>query len=117
MQFQKKCRAWFEACYGRLAPDRAQRLNSQALERAVEIFQAHGGDRAHALRLIDYVFCAPPRDRRETVGDSIMALALLCEATDTSMIRQAKRRLDIHNAKLAPSLPQYEQAPIQSEPV
>lgn len=91
--YQSQVDEWLEACFPpSVRSDRSERTH-RFLEEALELAQASGCTRSHALALVEYVFGRPSGHPAQEVGGVMVTLAGLCSASGISMEEAGKLEL------------------------
>lgn len=91
--FQSRVSDWLIECFGvDIAHDKAERAH-RFLEEAIELYQACGMTKEHALSLVDYVYGRPVGNLSQEIGGVAVTLAALCEANEESLNHSAVAEL------------------------
>jgi len=92
--YQRRVEQWLEACFSpSVRADRSERIH-RFLEEALELAQASGCSRDHAIALVDYVFGRLAGEADQEVGGVMVTLASLCSAVGINMEEASNRELD-----------------------
>jgi NTP pyrophosphatase (non-canonical NTP hydrolase) len=85
---------WVTKAFG---PDHANSLPQRAtrfLEEAIELYQAAGGDRDMAHRLLDFVFARPVGELSKEIGAVGLTLLSVAAAADVSADAEERREIE-----------------------
>lgn len=94
LEFQVRVRRWLKVCLGLQVADDVGERSCRFMEEALELFQAMGGSREDAQRLVDYVFSRPVGEPKQEVGGVTVTLAALCSASGINMEAAAWEELE-----------------------
>lgn len=84
--YQQVAHAWALHCFGsEIVSDTNERC-ARFLEEALELVQALGLPKDHAVDLVEYVYGRPPGRPSQEVGGVSLTLAVLCGAVDLDML-------------------------------
>lgn len=91
--FQDRVRPWLWECFGREVAENRIERNHRFLEESLELVQACGCTREHALQIVEYVYGRPAGETFQEVGGVMVTLAALCLAQMVSMDVAAETEL------------------------
>lgn len=106
--FQERVRPWLHECFGREVAENRVERNHRFIEEALELVQACGCTREHALQIVEYVYGRPPGEPHQETGGVMVTLAALCLAQGICMHTAAEcelervwQKIDVIRAKQA----------------
>ena len=110
--YQLRVEDWLNACFPHEVRTDRQERNHRFLEEALELAQANGCSKEHAIALVDYVYSRPEGRPELEVGGVMVTLASLCSATEIDMneagdneLKRNWDRIDIIRKKQASKPP------------
>lgn len=91
--FQYRVRPWLWKCFGQEVSENRVERNHRFLEEALELVQACGCSKEHALQIVDYVYGRPLGAPAQEVGGVMVTLAALCLAQSIDLDAAAEGEL------------------------
>ncbi len=92
-EYQMTTRGWCVRCLGQEVADDVAERACRFMEEAAELFQAMGGSRDDAVKLVEYVFSRPVGEPGQEVGGVSVTLAALCSAAGLDWQDEARAEL------------------------
>lgn len=90
---QTRVAEWVETAFGaRVAADKVEG-NHRFLEEALELVQSLGCPQSDAHELVRYVYGRPQGEVNQEVGDVMLTLMALCNASDIDVTRASEKEL------------------------
>lgn len=93
LPFQDRVEPWLHECFGKEVANNKIERNHRFLEEALELVQACGCTREHALQIVEYVYGRPTGVIAQEVGGVMVTLAALCSAQMVLMDAAAESEL------------------------
>jgi NTP pyrophosphatase (non-canonical NTP hydrolase) len=91
--FQQQNWEWILECFGERFARSTEERALRFLEEALELAQAAGIDRDHALTVVSYVYDRAVGETRQEVGGTMVCLAALCSQLGIDLDEAAWREL------------------------
>lgn len=76
--FQERIDDWLVDCFGEDVASDTQERTHRFIEESLELAQAAGCSKEHALRILEYVYSRPEGEIKQEVGGTMVTLAALC---------------------------------------